>query len=154
LNCGHKNDETPISFDKRHLFATNLCHTGEMSRPPKTPGVTFEDAMTVHVLRAVGVTYSDLCQLLGEHSSRVTQILDGDLHKGSWDVALQTLARGDYWHPRIVELVGKYGGNALLIAATKAADPASRRHQQVLKRLRKITIPFSPRAGRLMARRA
>jgi hypothetical protein len=131
----------------------NFRHSALMSRLAKNPGVTFEDAMTVLVLRAVGVTYRELCLLFGEHSSRMTQILDGELHGGSWEAALQHLARGDYWHPKIVELAGKFGGSALLIAATKAADPARRRHQRMLKRLRKITIPFSPRAG-LVARRA
>jgi len=29
-----------------------------MSRPAKNPAMTFEDAMTVHVLRAEGFTYS------------------------------------------------------------------------------------------------
>ena len=66
-----------------------------MSRPAKNPAVTFEDAMTIHVLRAAGLTYSQLSSLVGEHSGRVTQILDGDLHAGSWETAVRTLVRGD-----------------------------------------------------------
>ncbi len=125
-----------------------------MSRPAKNPAATFDDAMAIHVLRAAGVTYSELSLLFGEHSSRITQILDGELHQGSWEAALERLERGDYWHPRIVELAGKVGGFILLIVATKAADPAARRHQNVLRRLRKTTIPFARRPARITARRA
>ncbi len=125
-----------------------------MSRPAKTPAITFEGAMTVHVLRSVGVTYGELCMMLGEHSSRISQILDGELHRGSWEAALAHLERGEYWHPRIVDLAARFGGSDMLHAATKAADPATRRHRQMLKRLRKVTIPFSRRPSRQIAKRA
>lgn len=120
-----------------------------MSRPAKNPAMTFEDAMTVHVLRAEGFTYGELCTLFGDHASRIIQVLDGTLHPGSWEAALEKLGRGVYWHPRIVALVLSFGGSQPLIAATKAANPAHRRHQQELKRLRKISIPFCRRASRL-----
>jgi hypothetical protein len=125
-----------------------------MSRPAKIPAITFEGAMTVHVLRSVGVTYGELCMLLGENSSRISQILDGELHRGSWEAALAHLARDEYWHPRIVDFAAKSGGSATLLSAAKAADPATRRHRQMLKRLRKVTIPFSRRPSRLIAKRA
>ena len=120
-----------------------------MSRPAKSPAMTFEDAMTVHVLRAEGFTYSELSVLFGDHASRLVQVLDGTLHPGSWEAALDKLSRGIYWHPRIVALVLSLGGPQPLIAATRAANPAYRRHQQELKRLRKISIPFCRRAPRL-----
>jgi hypothetical protein len=119
-----------------------------MSRPAKNPAMTFDDAMTVHVLRAEGFTYSELCALFSDHVSRIIQVLDGTLHPGSWESALERLERGNYWHPRIVALVLNFGGPQPLIAATRAANPARRRHQQELKRLRKISIPFCRRAPR------
>ena len=120
-----------------------------MSRPVKNPPMSFEDAMSVHVLRAEGFTYSELCALFGDHASRVIQVLDGTLHPGSWEAALDTLTRGVYWHPRIVALVLSLGGRQPLIASTKAANPAYRRHKQELKRLRKISIPFCRRSARM-----
>jgi hypothetical protein len=120
-----------------------------MSRPAKNPPLSFEDAMSVHVLRAEGFTYSELCVLFGDNPNRVIQVLDGTLHPGSWEAALEKLERGVYWHPRIVALVLSFGGPQPLIAATKAANPAFRRHQQALKRLRKISIPFCRRSARV-----
>lgn len=120
-----------------------------MSRPAKNPPMSFEDAMSVHVLRAEGFTYSELCALFGDRANRVIQVLDGTVHPGSWEAALDKLSRGVYWHPRIVALVLSLGGPQPLIAATKGANPAYRRHQQELKRLRKISIPFCRRAPRV-----
>lgn len=125
-----------------------------MGRPAKNLLITFEDAMAVHVMRAMGATYSELCLLLGEHSTRVTQILEGELHQGSWEAALERLEQDDYWHPSVIDLADKFEGSAPLIAATKAAAPAARRHRRTLKRLRKITIPYSRAPSRLIARRA
>jgi hypothetical protein len=119
-----------------------------MSRPAKKPAMTFEDAMTVHVLRAEGFTYNELCSLFDDNAGRIIQVLDGVLQPGSWEAALDKLERGIYWHPRIVALVLSFGGPQPMIAATKAANPAHRRHQQELKRLRKISIPFCRRAPR------
>ncbi len=116
-----------------------------MSRPAKNPAISFDDAMTIHVLRAEGFTYVELCRLFGDNTSRVTQVLDGVLHSGSWEAALEQLTRGHYWHPRIVALVLNLGGPAPLIVATKAADPAHRRYQQTVKRIRKLSIPFCRR---------
>ena len=130
-------------------FATKCVEGVDMSRPAKNPAMTFDDAMTVHVLRAEGFTFSELSGLFGDHASRIIQILDGTLHAGSWEAALDKLERGVYWHPRIVALVLSFGGPQPMIAATKAANPAHRRHQQELKRLRKISIPFCRRASRL-----
>ena len=76
------------------------------------------------------------------------QVLDGSLHPGSWEAAVERLARGSYWHPRIVSLILALGGVEPLIAATRAADPAKRRYQQALKRMRKISIPFCRRPTR------
>jgi hypothetical protein len=120
----------------------------DLSRPVQTPLLTFDDAMTIHVLRAEGFTYEELRRLFGEHTSRVVQVLDGALHPGSWEAALDRLTRGNYWHPRIVTLILALGGVEPLIAATRAADPVRRRHQQALKRLRKHSIPFGRRPTR------
>ena len=120
-----------------------------MSRPAKIPAITFDDAMTVHVLRAEGFTYGELCRLFGDHASRITQVLDGTLHPASWEGALERLARGNYWHPRIVAMGVAEGGAAPLIAATKAADPARRRYRQALKRANRFSIPFCRRPARL-----
>ncbi|HEX4504805.1 MAG TPA: hypothetical protein VH722_03670 [Alphaproteobacteria bacterium] len=119
-----------------------------MSRPAKNPAMSFEDAMSIHVLRAEGFTYTELCALFGENPSRLIQVLDGSLHPGSWEGALDKLSRGVYWHPRIVAMIMSLGGPQPLIVATKAANPAYRRHQQELKRLRKISIPFCRRTAR------
>jgi hypothetical protein len=121
----------------------------DMSRPAKNPATSFEDAMSIHVLRAEGFTYSELSTLFGENASRIIQVLDGTIHPGSWEAALEKLERGVYWHPRVVAMILNLGGPEPLIAATKAANPAYRRHQQALKRLRKISIPFCRRSARV-----
>ncbi len=112
-----------------------------MARQAKNPTMTFEDAATLHVLRATGSTYAELCRLFGDHSWRLTQVLEGDLYDGSWEAALERLGRGEYWHPLIVDLVGRLGARTLIIA-TEACNPMKRRYQRTVKRLRKSAIPF------------
>lgn len=118
-----------------------------MSRPLQTPTMTFDDAMTIHVLRAQGLTFRELCELVGDNSGRVTQVLDGTLYPESWQEAVERLSTGRYWHPRIAALVLNMGAEPL-IAATRAADPARRRYRQSLKRANKFAIPFRRRHAR------
>jgi hypothetical protein len=95
--------------------------------------------------RAEGFTYVELCRLFDDHTSRVAQVLDGTLHPGSWEAAVDRLVLGQYWHPRIVALVLSLGGPAPLIIAAKASDPAHRGYQQTVRRIRKLSIPFCRR---------
>jgi hypothetical protein len=109
--------------------------------------MTFDDAMTLHVLRAQGFTYAELTGLFGDHPTRIASLLDGTLHPGSWEAALERLRRGHYWHPRIAAIVLATGVEPI-IAATEAADPARRRFRRSVKRAHKFSIPFC-RPGRL-----
>lgn len=119
-----------------------------MTRPIQTPNMTFDDAMTVHVLRAQGITFRELCGLVGDNSGRVTQVLDGTLYPTSWAEAVERLSLGRYWHPRIAGLVTDMGGAEPLVAATRAADPARRRFRRSLKRASRFAIPFCRRQAR------
>jgi len=112
-----------------------------MSGRPKTPVMTFEDAVMLHVLRAAGVTYAELSRTFNEHTGRVTQVLEGEFYGDSWMAAIDRLEAGAVWDSRVTGLVARLGAEALL-AAVKAGDPARRRYNRKLKRLRKTTIPF------------
>jgi hypothetical protein len=112
-----------------------------MSRPAKKPTISFDDAAAIHALRAAGIIYAELGRLFQQPAGRVTQVLMGELHDGSWVIAVERLERGEYWHPRIAELAATMGHEVLLTAA-RAGDPARRRYLLKLKRLRKTTIPF------------
>jgi len=117
--------------------------------------MSFDDAATLHVLRAIGVTYAELSLMFGERNSRVTQVLEGDLYGGSWESALERLERHEYWHPRVASFAEQLGSVTLAIAV-RANDPARRSYQRSLKRLRKTTIPFvtERRLWELATRRA
>ncbi len=112
-----------------------------MSRPAKHPVMSFDDAMTIHVLRAHGLTYRELERVVGDHPTRMSKVLDGTLHEGSWAAALARLSLGDCWHPTVADIVGQHGSERVL-SGMKNADPRRRNYEQRLKRLRKGTIPF------------
>lgn len=101
----------------------------------------FDNAMSVHVLHAEGVSYRELGLMFGWNPARLMKILDGTAFEGSWDAALQRLGQGEPWHPRIAELAGRWGRDRLL-ASTRAADPRRRLYQQRVKRLIKCGIPY------------
>jgi hypothetical protein len=104
-----------------------------------TPGLTFEDAMLVHVLRAHGVIFSELTRLFGANPARFHEILSGARHPGSWEAAVDRLSHGDIWHPDVARLVERMGREHVL-AGLKFANPSKRRFAKELKRLRKSTL--------------
>jgi hypothetical protein len=112
-----------------------------MARPAKTPVLSFDDAMTIHVLRAHGLTYRELERVVGDHPTRMSKVLNGTLHEGSWDEAVERLSRGQCWHPTVADLVGQHGTERI-ISTIRSADPRRRRYNQRLKQLRKGQIPF------------
>jgi hypothetical protein len=112
-----------------------------MSRPAKLDALSFDDAMSVHVLRAAGVTYRELTQMFKEYPARLSRVLDGSLYAGSWDAAMERLSRGETWHPTVDALVRERGRDPV-VASVKGANPCRRQYRQQLKRLRKCTIPF------------
>jgi len=98
--------------------------------------------MSVHVLRAHGAIYSELTRLFGANPARFHEILSGTLYPGSWEAAVDRLARGDIWHPQIAQLVERVGRDQTL-APLKAVNPSKRRFQKELKRLRKSTLVYN-----------
>ena len=107
-----------------------------MLRSQLPPRLTFEDAMSVHVLRAQGTIFSELTRLFGANPARFHEILCGALHPGSWEAAIENLAAHDIWHPQIELLIARLGYDRVFAALT-AANPNKRRFQRELKRLRK-----------------
>jgi hypothetical protein len=107
--------------------------------------------MSVHVLRAQGMIFSELTRRFGANPARFHEILHGTLYPGSWEAAVDRLTNEDPWNAEIRELIS---GNRRLdvLAALLAFDPAKRRFQQQLKRLRK-TSPFVAQASGPRARR-
>ena len=107
-----------------------------------SPVLSFQDAMTVHVLRAHGVIYSELTRLFGANPGRFHEILSGKLYPGSWEAAVDALMQDDFWHPAVARLVELLGRNHVL-ATVQAASPTKRRFQQELKRLRRSSLVHS-----------
>jgi hypothetical protein len=97
--------------------------------------------MSVHVLRAHGVIFSDLTQLFGANPARFHEILCGNLHPGSWEAAVDRLQTGEPWNPSVAALIERLGRHEV-VETVKAASPTKRQFQQQLKRLRKST-PFA-----------
>ena len=98
--------------------------------------------MSVHVLRAHGAIYSELTRLFGANPARFHEILTGALYPGSWEAAVERLARGDIWHAEIAVLVERLGRERTL-APLKLANPSKRRFQKELKRLRKSSLVYN-----------
>ena len=80
-----------------------------MGRPAYPPRLTFEDAMSVHVLRAHGVIFSELKRLFGVNPARFYEILCGALFPGSWEAATERLTAQETWCPEIARLVEQHG---------------------------------------------
>jgi hypothetical protein len=114
-----------------------------MPRPPIPPRLTFEDAMSVHVLRAQGTIFSELTRQFGVNRARFHEVLCGTLYPGSWASALDRLSANNIWHPDIALLIERQGHDQVL-AALGAANPNKKQFERELKRLRK----FAPVQGR------
>jgi hypothetical protein len=121
-----------------------------MPRSQTPPRLTFEDAMSVHVLRAQGVIFSDLKRLFGVNPARFYEILCGNLFPGSWEAATERLATGETWHEEITQAVAKRGLDQTLAALT-AANPNKKQFEKELRRLRKAA-PF--KGGSTMQQRS
>jgi hypothetical protein len=111
-----------------------------MPRSQIPPRLTFEDAMSVHVLRAQGVIFSDLKRLFGVNPARFYEILCGNLFPGSWEAATERLTAGNIWHEEIAQTVARHGLDQTL-AALIAANPNKKQFEKELRRLRKAA-PF------------
>ena len=107
-----------------------------MGRPAVPPRLTFEDAMSVHVLRAHGVIFSELKRLFGVNPARFYEILCGALFPGSWEAATERLNAQETWHPEIARLVEQHGYGPVL-AALAGANPNKKHFEKELRRLRK-----------------
>lgn len=128
-----------------------------MGRPVVPPRLTFEDAMSVHVLRAHGYIFSELTCLFGVNPARFHEILRGALFPGSWEAATERLVAQETWCPEITRLVEQHGYGPVL-AALAGANPNKKHFEKELRRLRKsasfrgagtIQRPLVPRgAGR------
>jgi hypothetical protein len=107
-----------------------------MRRPAVPPRLTFEDAMSVHVLRAHGVIFTDLKRLFGVNPARFYEILCGALLPGSWEAAIERLTVRETWHPDVARLVALHGCDQVL-ATLAAANPNKKQFEKELRRLRK-----------------
>jgi hypothetical protein len=111
-----------------------------MGRPADPPRLTFEDAMSVHVLRAHGVIFSELTRLFGVNPARFYEILCGALFPGSWEAAAERLSAHQTWCPEIAQLVERHGYDPVL-ATLATANPNKKHFEKELRRLRKAA-PF------------
>jgi hypothetical protein len=107
--------------------------------------LSFEDAMSVHVLRAQGVIFAKLTCMFGVNPARFHEILCGDAFPESWEAALLRLSKGEIWHPEIAGYVDRYG-HATVLAAVRGANPAKKRFQRELKRQRRWVTFVEPTA--------
>ena len=107
-----------------------------MGRTAVPPRLTFEDAMSVHVLRAHGVIFSELKRLFGVNPARFYEILCGALFPGSWEAATDRLNAQETWCPEIARLVEQHGYGSVL-AALASANPNKKHFEKELRRLRK-----------------
>ena len=107
-----------------------------MGRPAVPPRLTFEDAMSVHVLRAHGVIFSELKRVFGVNPARFYEILCGALFPGSWEAATERLNAHEAWHPEIARLIERHGYGPVL-AALAGANPNKKHFEKELRRLRK-----------------
>jgi hypothetical protein len=96
--------------------------------------------MSVHVLRAHGVLFSELTRLFGVNAARFYEILCGALFPGSWEAAAERLAAHEIWSPEIARLVDLHGYDAVL-GSLAGANPSKKHFEKELRRLRKAA-PF------------
>lgn len=99
--------------------------------------LNFQDAMSVHVLRAHGTLFSELTQIFHANPARFHEILHGSLHPDSWEKALQSLAIEEFWSPSVKDLVDRFGLTSV-IEKTQSANPRKRQFARRLKRARKF----------------
>jgi len=111
-----------------------------MRRSAIPPRLTFEDAMSVHVLRAHGVIFSDLKRLFGVNPARFYEILCGAALPGSWEAATERLTAHQTWHIEVARLVERHGYDKVL-ATLATANPNKKQFEKELRRLRKAA-PF------------
>ena len=111
-----------------------------MRRTAVPARLTFEDAMSVHVLRAHGVIFSDLKRLFGVNPARFYEILCGAAFPGSWEAATERLSLRQTWHPDVARLAEQHGFDKAL-ATLAAANPNKKQFEKELRRLRKAA-PF------------
>ncbi|MDB5393862.1 MAG: hypothetical protein JWM91_1368 [Rhodospirillales bacterium] len=125
-----------------------------MPRSPEVVKLSFEDAMSVHVLRAQGVIFTKLTCVFEANPARFHEILCGDLYPESWEEAVLRLSKGEIWHSEIARFVERYGLQTVL-AALRGANPSKKRFQRELKRQRRwvALIEPSPRLRSLPWRR-
>jgi hypothetical protein len=114
-----------------------------MPQSPETGKLSFEDAMSVHVLRAQGVLFANLTCIFGVNPARFHEILCGDAYPESWDEAVLRLSKGEIWHSEIARFVQKYGLRTVL-AALRGANPSKKRFQRELKRQRRWVAIVEP----------
>lgn len=98
--------------------------------------LSFEDAMSVHVLRSQGVIFSELTRQFGANPARFHEILCGDAYPESWDEAVSRLSSGEVWHPEIARFIERFGQRTVL-AALRGANPSKKRFERELKRQRR-----------------
>jgi hypothetical protein len=114
-----------------------------MPQSPETGKLSFEDAMSVHVLRAQGVLFANLTCIFGANPARFHEILCGDAYPESWDEAVLRLSKGEIWHSEIACFVETYGLRTVL-AALRGANPSKKRFQRELRRQRRWVAVVEP----------
>ena len=117
-----------------------------MPRLSIPPRLTFEDAMSVHVLRAQGMTFSELTHRFGVNPARFYEVLCGTLHPGSWASAVERLTGNDHWHAEIASAVECHGLDDVLTALS-VANPSKKQFERELRRLRKAKPVHRPIGG-------
>lgn len=83
-----------MAYYNRHILPNNThgitgVKLNEIS--VKRPSLSFEDAVTAHILAKQGFTYTETVQLLGTNAHRIGEVFRGEEHKGSADEALRLL---------------------------------------------------------------
>jgi hypothetical protein len=92
--------------------------------------------------------FSDLTRHFGANPARFHEILSGRLHPGSWEMAVDRIAKNDPWHDDVAAVL-LASGQTVVLDALGAANPAKRRFQQQLKRLRRSSPPAPGRSFQL-----
>lgn len=57
----------------------------------KRKSLGYAEAVTAHILRAQGKTYTDVVQLLGTNANRIGEVFRGDIHPDAANEALRLL---------------------------------------------------------------
>ena len=59
----------------------------------KRKTLSLDDAVTAHIMRQQGVTFTDVVQKLGTNANRVGEVFRGDVHPQAANIALDILTR-------------------------------------------------------------